>query len=464
MRSCFVVFSLLEAALATFQDVVNHQRELGWQPTASSHLNDIATRMLDSGTTASCGFRRIPCSESGIVETIKAAGANSEAIMIEGCSFEDSAFEQAALSERHQDAVIEARRIDVRLASAGTKTATYEEYRQPKKTTMAQLLQTLAGNSPDMPTKSMDAKSSHSEQYFDVAKGILLQGLRNPNSSSPLWRHLVSNYDDSIDSVQFDTDLPLHNHGRTWLYLHVGSKLWVASPPEAKPPVLAQWGMPLQSWMAQNVAQRAEQSSNPAEWLLRTEHLSGWKPVVCLQPPKSIVVLPQFWWHATASIGTTIGFGKQSNYDASSEVPESTPQALRDILALPEGFHAMAIQAPTEDQQQDVVERFERLWTFNKYDLKSFDNMMLQLAQLGGKNRFKKLHARAQQLIKEAVRLSAKSGGPLHVADARDVVNQIIDMVASLQERPISALWKKLLPKSLERLRKHSSSEEQLEL
>ena len=102
-----------------------------------------------------------------------------------------------------------------------------------------------------------------------------------------------------VDSFQQDASVVAHEHTTGWLYLVSGLKMWVVSPHHRPPPPRVQWSLPLESWCASD------------EEALRTVEEQWFGAEVCMQQPGDVVILPHYAWHATVSIGHSVGIGKQ---------------------------------------------------------------------------------------------------------------------------------------------------------
>ena len=152
----------------------------------------------------------------------------------------------------------------------------------------------------DRQRKGLLEEAVASPFYFTATDGQLLDGLRRSAVSggdgagwldSALGEHRMS-----ADSLQRDSSVVAHTHAPSWLYLATGLKLWFLSPYEQAPPAEVQWSLPLDSWL--------QAGSNSSA-------LENWAPLVCMQRPGDVLVLPAFWYHATASLGATLAVGRQ---------------------------------------------------------------------------------------------------------------------------------------------------------
>jgi hypothetical protein len=162
--------------------------------------------------------------------------------------------------------------------------------------------------------------------YFNALEGKLVDSVRHSarkglRDSATWLERALGRFTLSADSIQTDTSVVVHEHSGSWLYLATGMKLWYVSPFERAPPAVAQWSLPLDSWLRKDYGGDAATESAVR---------SAWKPLVCMQQPGDVMVLPPFWWHATASLGSTVAFGRQQP-NQYAEKPHRFPPLIRTL-------------------------------------------------------------------------------------------------------------------------------------
>lgn len=196
----------------------------------------------------------------------------------------------------------------------------------------------IGGNSPKIATYGRPgedwagtkvktlADAIGSSFYFDSSKGKLVDGVRRSARSSPrdsaTWlERALGGFKLRTDSIQTDSSVVVHEHSGGWLYLASGMKLWYLSPFERAPPPVAQWSLPLDSWLRRGYGGDAATES--------AIH-NAWRPLVCMQQPGDVLVLPPFWWHATASLGFTVALGR-SLPDEQDDKPHRFPSLIQAL-------------------------------------------------------------------------------------------------------------------------------------
>ena len=153
--------------------------------------------------------------------------------------------------------------------------------------------------------------------YFET-KGTLLEKISRSKRRG-MWlerafEQAFGGFFLGVDSVQMDNSVGAHEHMSGWLYLASGLKLWYTSPMERAPPAEALWALPHTSWL--------REGAPPVP-------LQTWAPQVCMQRPGDVMLLPQFAWHATVSLGKTVALGQQIATGPNVPMPRLV-QALRD--------------------------------------------------------------------------------------------------------------------------------------
>lgn len=141
--------------------------------------------------------------------------------------------------------------------------------------------------------------------FGDVAK-TMLDDASNPRQFSELG--LFGTEEDVMVSIAPSRiGFPLHAHGRSWMGLVHGHKLWVMYHPESMvklPPAVYDPLVAKQThWEWFRDIYRTEISQLPED-----QH-----PVVCMQKPGEVLVLPDYWYHLTINVGEAVGFGAQDN-------------------------------------------------------------------------------------------------------------------------------------------------------
>lgn len=204
--------------------------------------------------------------------------------------------------------------------------------------------------------------------------------------------------------------------GGPWLYLASGLKLWYVSPFERGPPVEAQWSVPHKSWLRPSlhsghdgrVATAAHDSSSNSSNALAAA-MEAWAPLVCMQRPGDVLVLPAFWWHATVSLGSTVAFGRQQPHRA----PEFPPliQALR----------AARTKTSLMDAQWDMYE------ASNRASLKLLVRMDGSASRYEIPTEQRKVRDAAREAIARAAALA--QSGAITEQDARDVQASLAGIV-----------------------------------
>lgn len=172
------------------------------------------------------------------------------------------------------------------------------------------------------------------DYYFDPHKGLISKKIFR--EKRPGW--LVSaldatfgRFEDFVDSVQRDTSVAAHEHVTGWLYLASGLKLWAVSHFQDPPPALVQWALPLDGW----ASPRSQFLKTSSTQQSHDSHDFDWHSVeVCVQSPGTVIILPQFSWHATVSMGHTLAFGMQR---PSETTDQGIPDAIRKLRRAGEG-------------------------------------------------------------------------------------------------------------------------------
>lgn len=118
----------------------------------------------------------------------------------------------------------------------------------------------------------------------------------------------------------YNSGLPFHAHGKTWITVIHGKKLWFFYPPGITPanPSSIKWMsmFPVYFWVKNilptllsfpkldiiNLPMTSDKISKP------------YQPIVCLQKEGDLLYLPDGWNHLTINVGETIAFGGQSSY------------------------------------------------------------------------------------------------------------------------------------------------------
>ena len=148
--------------------------------------------------------------------------------------------------------------------------------------------------------------------FGDVALNMLGDA-SNPRQFSELG--LFGTDEDVMVSVAPSrAGFPLHAHGRSWMGLVHGSKLWVMYHPEMVAKLPSHVYDPL-------VARQTRW-----EWFrdVYRERIIGElpeseQPLVCMKHPGEVLVLPDYWYHLTINVGEAVGFGAQDNTIATGD-------------------------------------------------------------------------------------------------------------------------------------------------
>lgn len=148
--------------------------------------------------------------------------------------------------------------------------------------------------------------------FGDIASHMLADA-SNPRIFSELG--LFGTDDDVMVSIAPSrAGFPLHAHGRSWMGLVHGQKLWVMYHPEAMPKLPDTVYNPLVArpvaweWFRGVLKQGVERELPEAD-----------RPLICTQKPGEVLVLPDYWYHMTVNLGEAVGFGAQDNSIAAGD-------------------------------------------------------------------------------------------------------------------------------------------------
>ncbi len=174
--------------------------------------------------------------------------------------------------------------------------------------------------------------------FGDVAK-TMLDDASNPGQFSELG--LFGTDEDVMVSIASSRiGFPLHAHGRSWMGLVHGYKLWVMYHPESMVKLPATVYDPL-------VAKQTHWG-----WFRDIYHdeinqlPKDQQPLLCMQQPGEVLVLPDYWYHLTINAGEAVGFGAQDNTIATVDKAPlylRYKQSGRAAFELAEGIRAGAI-------------------------------------------------------------------------------------------------------------------------
>jgi len=102
---------------------------------------------------------------------------------------------------------------------------------------------------------------------------------------------------------------PLHTHGRSWIGLVAGQKLWAFYKPGQLP-----------------AEAEAMSVLHPLRWLESADGLSSIppdrRPIFCLQKPGDLLFVPDYYYHWTLNLGEAVGFGAQRNDISASDAAD----------------------------------------------------------------------------------------------------------------------------------------------
>ena len=292
----------------TLEAVEARRAKLGWDQGVDSAVKHLLARPLGGIDRCDAGVRVLSCdallSESGgsLIDAFNGSVDEIDRgpILLRGCDHALGYLPEKDLSRSAFAAVGRKVRAHVTVGPSDARVAAHGA---PQSVWDGQSEVTYA-----------DAVSK-SPFYFDALKGKLVKKVkrsarrtqREGDDRQGGWLRAaidaamcaqvnVNCWSLGADSVQRDTSVVAHEHSPSWLYIANGLKLWYLSPFERPPPAEAQWSVPLNSWL------KAPGNASALE---------EWAPEVCTQGPGDVIILPAFWWHATASLGTTVAFGQQ---------------------------------------------------------------------------------------------------------------------------------------------------------
>lgn len=174
--------------------------------------------------------------------------------------------------------------------------------------------------------------------FGDVARSMLGDA-SNPRQFSELG--LFGTDEDVMVSIASSRiGFPLHAHGRSWMGLVHGYKLWVIYHPESMGKLPSSVYDPL-------VAKQTHWRWFRDIYRNEINRLSkDQQPLFCMQKPGEVLVLPDYWYHLTINVGEAVGFGAQDNTIATAD---KAPLYLRykhsgrAAFELAEGIRAGAI-------------------------------------------------------------------------------------------------------------------------
>ena len=110
------------------------------------------------------------------------------------------------------------------------------------------------------------------------------------------------------NAATFNTGLPFHNHGKTWLAVMHGAKLWFLYP----------LGFGISTnlipyhWFRDVLPTLQGYPMPPVQpWTSHSTSTSMHRPLTCLQYAGDIMFIPTQWLHMTLNVGETIAVGAQ---------------------------------------------------------------------------------------------------------------------------------------------------------
>ena len=117
--------------------------------------------------------------------------------------------------------------------------------------------------------------------------------------------------------------------------LFLSFSLLDSGPFEKPPPPVVQWSLPLSSWLKNAGSATAPKHGGDDDDDEDDE--AGTTPFeasVCMQRPGDVVVLPNFHWHSTASVGYSLGFGSQKQVEP---ISSDFPPLIQDLWGAYDG-------------------------------------------------------------------------------------------------------------------------------
>jgi len=97
---------------------------------------------------------------------------------------------------------------------------------------------------------------------------------------------------------------PAHLHGKTWQAQVVGRKLWILAPSH---------GLPGSVELANPMHLARQYLAPKSVNVTKTGQTLSGDVQYCITEPGDVIWFPDYWWHATVSIGESIGLGGEKN-------------------------------------------------------------------------------------------------------------------------------------------------------
>jgi hypothetical protein len=155
------------------------------------------------------------------------------------------------------------------------------------------------------PASGADGNGS-STYLFDNGASTVAKQLLPEAGNPPAFAERLGMEELTLTLAPSGVGFPLHSHGRSWIGLVRGVKLWAFYDPESLPATTEAEAMvvlPPLRWMREY---GGGADKGHLQW--------------CVQQPGDLLFVPDYWHHWTLNLGETLGFGAQRNAISNDDV------------------------------------------------------------------------------------------------------------------------------------------------